>query len=346
MIVDHDRLGRYQAQMAPGTPFREGLDRILAGRTGALIAIGDLEEVRAVSTGGFQLDAAFTPTALRELSKMDGGLVVTADLGRIVRAGVHFAPDASIETVETGTRHASADRLAKQTGIPVVTVSASMSTIALYLDGARHVVQGTDALLARANQALDALGRYNDRLQEVTATLSALEVADQVTVRDVALVAQRLELVRRLAAEVRGYIRQLGVDGRLLDLQLHEATDPLSDLAGHLRLDYGDDAAVMTFDRLAELVDSEVVDLDHVARTLGFDRLDQRLSPRGMRQLLLIRRLPPALAPRLLDRFGGLQGLLAASHSDLREVDGVGEGRATLIRDELLRLTEAAYRLA
>ena len=92
--MDHDRLGRYQAQMAPGTPFREGLDRILAGRTGALIAIGDTEEVAAVSSGGFRLDASFTPTALRELSKMDGGLVVTSDLGQIVRAGVHFVPDA------------------------------------------------------------------------------------------------------------------------------------------------------------------------------------------------------------------------------------------------------------
>lgn len=343
--MDHDRLGRYQAQMAPGTPFREGLDRILAGRTGALIAIGDTAEVAQVSTGGFHLDAPFTPTGLRELSKMDGGLVVTVDLSRIVRAGVHFSPDASIETVETGTRHASADRLAKQTGIPVVTVSASMSTIALYLEGQRHVVQRTDALLARANQALDALSRYNVRLEGVTATLSSLEVADQVTVRDVVLVAQRLEFVRRLAGEVRGYIRLLGVDGRLLDLQLHEATDHLSDLAGHLRLDYSDDAEVMTFDRLADLVDAEIVDLERVAAALGFPGLDVRLTPRGMRQLLLIQRLPTSLAPRLLDHFGGLQGLLAASHSELRDVDGVGETRATLIRDGLVRLTEAAYRL-
>ncbi len=343
--MEHDRLGRYQAQMAPGTPFREGLDRILAGRTGALIAIGDTPEVVQISTGGFHLDAAFTPTAMRELSKMDGGLVITSDLSRIVRAGVHFAPDAHIETVETGTRHASADRLSKQAGIPVVTVSASMSTIALYLDGERHVVQRTDALLTRANQALDALSRYDDRLQDVTATLSALEVADQVTVRDVVVVAQRLELVRRLATEVRGYIRQLGVDGRLLDLQLHEATDHLSDLAGHLRLDYSDDAEIMAFDRLADLADAELVDLDHVARTLGFPGLEGRISPRGMRQLLSIHRLPASLAPRLLDHFGGLQGILAASRNDLREVEGVGDARAALIRDGLLRLAETAYRL-
>lgn len=343
--MDHERLGRYQAQIAPGTPFREGLDRILAGRTGALIAIGDTEEVSQVSNGGFRLDVSFTPTGLRELSKMDGGLVVTSDLSRIVRAGVHFTPDSSIETVETGTRHASADRLAKQTNIPVVTVSASMSTIALYLEGQRHVVERTDVLLARANQALDALSRYNDRLDGVTSTLSSLEVADQVTARDVVLVAQRLELVRRLAGEVRGFIRQLGVDGRLLDLQLHEATDHLSDLAGHLRLDYSDDAEVMAFDRLADLVDAEIVDLDRVAAALGFSGLDDKLTARGVRQLLLIPRLPASLAPRLLDHFGGLQALFAASHSELREVDGVDEPRAILIRDGLVRLTEAAYRL-
>ena len=144
--VDHDRLGRYQAQMAPGTPFREGLDRILAGRTGALIAIGDTEEVAHVSTGGFHLDASFTPTGLRELSKMDGGLVVTADLSRIVRAGVHFTPDSSIETVETGTRHASADRLAKQTGIPYGGIYDSWNKI--WLEGPFRTVMSDGSDIA------------------------------------------------------------------------------------------------------------------------------------------------------------------------------------------------------
>ncbi len=343
-----DRLRRYQALMAPGTPLREGLNRIVNGRTGALIALSDSPSVRAVSTGGFALDTPFAPTSLRELSKMDGGLVVTEDLTRIVRAGVHFAPDPSIETAETGTRHASADRLAKQTGAPVVTVSASMATIALYLDHARHVVERPEALVARSNQALNALARYNERLREVTDALSALEVSDQVTVRDVAVVAQRLELVRRLAAEVSGYVVLLGAEGRLLDLQLQEATVGSAHLATHLQLDYHPDDMPDATDlsSLTDLPEEQLLDLSSVASTLGLGALDCRLSPRGLRQLLQINRLPATLAPRLLDHFGGLQGVLAASRADLVGVEGVGDARARAIRDGLMRLTEAAYRIS
>ncbi len=338
------RLQSYQRLLASGTALREGLERIVSGRTGALIAIGSTPEVEALCVGGFLLDATFTPTALRELSKMDGGVVVTADLSRIVRAGVHFAPDPSIPTDETGTRHASADRLGKQTGVPVVTVSASMSTIALYLDGRRHVVERPEVLIARSNQAFEALARYHVRLRDVTSALSALEVSDQVTVRDVATVAQSLELVRRLAAEVGGYVTLLGADGRLLDLQLHEATGG-SDLLGELlQHDYGSDA-VLDLSAVANLADDELIDPATVAAALGFDSPAKRLTPRGLRQLSSINGLPDGLAPRLLDHFGGLQGVLAASFTELTEVDGIDDVVARAVRDGLVRLTEAAYRL-
>ena len=340
-------LRHYQALLAPGTALRDGLERIVSGRTGALIALGASPAVAAVCTGGFHLDTPFAPTALRELAKMDGGIVVTQDLSRIVRAGVHFAPDPGIATAETGTRHASADRLSQQTGVAVVTVSASMSVIALYLNGERHLVERPDALAARGNQALSALGRYHERLRAVTETLSALEVSDQVTVREVAVVSQRLELVRRLADEVAGYVVQLGAEGRLLELQLHEVTAQTGDLGRQIQLDYPPPQAPQAVDpaSLSGLSDDELLDLGTVSASLGLGPLDSRVSPRGIRQLLQISQLPPGLAPRLLEQFGGLQGVLAASQSDLVEVDGVTEASARLIRDRLLRLTEAAYQI-
>ena len=56
-----------------------------------------------------------------------------------------------------------------------------------------------------------------------------------------------------------------------------------------------------------------------------------------------INRLPPGLGVRLIEHFGSLQALFGASSAELQSVDGVGENRARIIRDGLLRLADAAY---
>ncbi len=341
------RLLDHLARMAPGTPLREGFERILRGRTGALVVLGRNPVVNDISTGGFALNVPYSATALRELAKMDGAIILEADPMRIVSAGVQLMPDASIATVETGTRHRTADRVARQSGLPVVSVSASMSTISLFLDSSRHVFEQSDQILSRANQALQTLERYRVRVTEVTARLSSLEVQDQVTVADVVLVAQRLEMVRRLNAELDGYVVELGSDGRLLALQLYELSAGLDDLRELLERDYrpGGDSE-FGFPGLAPLDLSELLNPVVVARAIGFlgsDHLDTRVSARGYRQVAQINRLPPGLAPRLIEHFGSLQALFAASIIELQAVDGVGESRGRIIRDGLLRLAEAAY---
>jgi diadenylate cyclase len=345
-----DRCGLldHLAQMAPGTPLRDGFERILRGRTGALVVLGHNREVRDLSTGGFRLDVPFTPTALRELAKMDGAIILDAASERIVAAGVHLMPSSEIDTVETGTRHRTADRVSRQTGLPVVSVSASMSTITLYLDQHRHLVEHSDQLLSRANQALHTLERYRARLWEVTHRLSALEVQDQVTVKDLALVAQRLEMVRRLHLEVVGYGVELGSDGRLVTLQLQELDTGTDDLRDLLERDYRpeDPSSEFGFQRLAELDAAELLNPLSVARSIGFgvdQHLDAPVTTRGYRQVTQINRLPATLGNRLIEHFGSLQALFSATSAELQEVDGVGEGRARIIRDGLLRLAESAY---
>ena len=219
---DTMRLRATLASIAPGTPLRDGLERILRGRTGALIVLGHDRVVESICTGGFTLDVPFTATGLRELAKMDGGIIIDRDITRITRAAVHLMPDPSIPSEETGTRHRTADQVAKQTGFPVISVSQSMQIIAAYVGDIRHVIEGSAQILSRANQALATLERYKLRLDEVSATLSALEIEDLVTVRDVAVVAQRLEMVIRIAREIEDYVLELGTDGRLLSLQLEE----------------------------------------------------------------------------------------------------------------------------
>jgi diadenylate cyclase len=327
---------------------REGFERILRGRTGALVVLGAPESVIELCTGGFPLDVPFSPTALRELAKMDGAIVLTADTDRIVRAGVHLMPDPTIPTIETGTRHRTADRVSRQTGVPVVSVSASMATISLYVGDHRRVVEQSETILTKADQALQALERYRSRLWELANRLSSLEVQDQVTVRDFAYLAQRLEMVRRLDAEVNAYVVELGTDGRLLTLQLHDLSAGVAELRELLERDYRpvDEQRTFGLAALAELSASDLLEPLVVARTVGFssgEQLDTKISTRGYRQLSQINRLPAALGVRLIEHFGSLQGLFGASSTELQEVEGVGEQRARIIRDGLVRLAESAY---
>ena len=339
--------------VAPGTALRDGLERVLRGNTGGLIVLGCDKTVEAMCTGGFVLDVEFTATRLRELCKLDGGIVLDKEITKILRAGVQLVPDPTIPTEETGTRHRTADRVSKQVGFPVVSVSQSMRLIALYVDGQRRVLEDSAAILSRANQALATLERYKLRLDEVTGTLSALEIEDLVTVRDVASVAQRLEMVRRIATEIAEYVVELGTDGRLLALQLDEL---ISGVEPERELVVRDYVPAPTAKRsrtveeaLAELDSlghTELLELPTVARALGYtgapDALDSAVSPRGFRLLAKVPRLPRAIIDRLVDHFGGLQKLLAASVDDLQTVDGVGEARARSVREGLSRLAESS----
>ncbi len=348
-----DLLRSTLAAVAPGTALRDGLERILRGNTGALIVIGHDKGVQALCTGGFALDVAFAATRLRELSKMDGAVVLTDDLERIVAASVQLVPDPTIPTEETGTRHRTAERVAKQTGNPVITVSQSMRIIALYVDGRRYVLDDSASILSRANQALATLERYKLRLDEVAGTLSALEIEDLVTVRDAMAVSQRLEMVRRIATEIEGYVVELGTDGRLLALQLDEL---MAGVDGERELVVRDYLISGSGRRSRKLEDAlggldslsagELLDLSAVARAVGFrpdaEALEMAVSPRGYRLLAKVPRLPNLVVDRLVEHFGGLQKLLAAGIDDLQVVEGVGETRARSVREGLSRLAESS----
>jgi len=346
-LDQHRRLLNYLAMLAPGTPLRDGCERILRGRTGALVVLGRNKIISQMSTGGFALDVVYTPTALRELAKMDGAIIFDWENDRIIRAGVQLMPDAGIDTVETGTRHRTADRVSRESGLPVVSISASMSTIALYLDHQRHLVEHSDQILTRAHQALQTLERYRGRLWEVTTRLSSLEVQDQVTVRDFALVAQRLEMVRRLEDELDTYVVELGTDGRLLTLQLHELRAGIDELRCLLERDYCPvESSGFGLAGLEHLNTEELLDPLTVARAAGFSHnvhLETHVTTRGFRQMAQINRLPSYLGDRLIEHFGTLQALFGASSADLQAVEGVGESRARVIRDGLVRLAESAY---
>jgi diadenylate cyclase len=346
-----DALRATLALVAPGTALRDGLERILRGNTGGLIVLGYDRTVDSLCSGGFPIDIEFSATRLRELAKMDGAVVLSSDGARIVQAAVHLMPDGSIPTEESGTRHRTAERVAKQTGHPVISVSQSMRIIGLYVSGMRYVLDDSAAILSRANQALATLERYKLRLDEVAGTLSALEIEDLVTVRDAMAVVQRLEMVRRIADEIAGYVIELGADGRLLSLQLDELMAGVDEDRALVVRDYmpGGRRQRTVEEVLCELNSlsgTDLLDLTLVSKACGFpattDALEGAVSPRGYRLLAKVPRLPGTVIDRLVEHFGGLQRLLGATVDDLQAVDGVGDARARSVREGLSRLAESS----
>jgi diadenylate cyclase len=345
-----DRLLEVLRQVAPGTPLRPGLERILRANTGALIVMGSPPQVEALFTGGFQIDVPFTAQRLSELAKMDGALVLDATGGRILWANVHLMPDPAIPTVETGTRHRTAERVARQAGVPVVSVSHTMHTITLYVEEWRHVLEDVGSVLSRANQAVATLEHYRARFDEASTALDALELHGQATLRDVLALLGRAELVRRVARELEQHVAELGSEGRLLRLQLEELNAGVDDeerlsVRDHLRPRPGWEVADVLAE-LARLTPEELSDTAVVAKAIDLtgdpEALDAVQVPRGYRLLARVPQLPPSVVDQVVDRFGSLRVIQAASLEDLEEVEGVGPGRARLLREGLKRLAEGA----
>jgi diadenylate cyclase len=350
-VAQHRTDGLYNALrlVAPGTALREGIDRILQAKMGALIVVGDGPEVLGICSGGFLLDAEFTPQRLSELAKMDGAIILAADGSRVARANVHLVPDPDIPTTETGTRHRTAERVARQIRAPVITVSEEMSVVGIHYQGEKKILEPIPRVLARADQGLQILQRYKHRLDQVSGSLSALEVEDLVTVRDVASVMQRAEMVLRIAEEIEGYVIELGTDGRLVLLQLEELIGGVDEERRLVCKDYFVESSEWVLEavtaKLAELDTDDLLDLRAIASVLHLPSemdLDSPLQPRGHRLLSKIPRLSETIVDHVVDRFGTLPKIMRASISDLVQVEGVGEARARAIKDGLSRVAETS----
>lgn len=335
---------------APGEPLRDGLDRIIQAGRGALIVLGDEANVEEVCSGGFVIDTDFTAHRLAELAKMDGAIICDTDGKRIRRANVHLVPSTNIPTEESGIRHRSAERTARQTGQPVISVSESMRTVTLYMGDVKYVLERMDTILARANQALQTLQRYRLRFDEGATSLSSLEVEDLVTLRDVVVLLQRAEMLLRVADELEWWIVELGRDGRLVRMQMDELCGGVAEERELVILDYyvarGGRKPETAIHRLAGLSPGELVDPTEIAWALGHpsspEDLDAAVTPRGYRLLAKIPRIPQGVEENIVKRFGTLQKVLRASLEDLDEVEGVGETRARAIKEGLSRLVESS----
>jgi len=336
------------AQLAPGTPMHEGIEFIQRARTGALIVMGDSPEVLELAKGGFKIDAPYLPNSIYELAKMDGAIILSSSLDRILYAGVHLFPDSALPTNETGTRHASAERTSRATGKPVIAISSRRNVITIYYNKIKYIMRDIDYILNMANQALQTLARYREVLDKALNMLNTFEFEDDVTVADVAECIRRWELTRRVADEVNSYIIELGSEGRLIRMQMQELIRGRREEAAYLLKDYMDDSEYKNPEKLLEAMEQWDLDdviengiIERAIRKLGEEGADTEVSARGYRTLSrLAARMPEQVVENLISAFGRLPVLLKASVDELDEVEGIGKSRAVTLYEGLRRIRD------
>ncbi|EJW18325.1 DNA integrity scanning diadenylate cyclase DisA [Paenibacillus alvei] len=337
--------------VAPGTPFRDGLENVLRAKTGALIVVGYSPEVMEVVDGGFSINCDFSPSYLYELAKMDGAIILSEDIKRILYANTQLIPDSSIPSTETGIRHRTAERVAKQTGKLVVSISQRRNVITLYQGSLRYALKEIGVILTKANQAIQTLEKYKVVLVQGMTNLTASEFEELVTLYDVVNVVQRIEMVLRIKMEIKRYINELGTEGRLISMQLEELVSNTEEDAWLLLKDYardGSDEKVREIiAQLKKCTADELLDTHHLIRLLGYPTTstiqEESVSPRGYRVLSKIPRLPNVIIQNLVETFQFLPHVMMATIEELDEVDGIGEVRARAIKEGLKRIQEQVF---
>ena len=333
-------------RISPGTELRHGIDDIIRGHLGALIVIGDPVELQFLFSGGLQLDHPFSAQFLYELAKMDGATILNANATRIVSANVQLMPDPTIASSETGTRHRTAERVAKQTGALVISISQARDTVSVYIKTIRYQLDSIAEVLAKTNQAVATLETYRNRLDQVSSRLTALEFQNAATLDDVLVVLQRAEMTTRMGEEIERNVVELGREGRLIDMQLAELMEDVPADRLNIVRDYlqpTSDGAEKAVARLSHLPYKRLLDFTELAEVLGYgavNPLDQPTTPRGHRALARVPRLPEPMVRAVVESFAGLDALMRASLRELEALEDVSPAHAREIREGLRRLQE------
>ncbi len=337
------------AMAAPGTQLREGLEAIVNGTTGGLLVLGFSDSIKKFITGGFKVDIDFTPASLYELSKMDGGIILSHDTKKIIYANAHLNPSQSIISRETGIRHRTAERIAKQTGERVIAISQRRNIITIYHNNLKYPLNDISMILTKANQAVETLEKYKAVLEQNLINLTALEFEEAVSFQDVVKALQRSEMVTRIVNEIERYITELGTEGRLVKMQLEELiinvfAEEYLLIKDYYRNTNNDPQKVKK--KIAALDADELMDMEKICEILGYPKsvniLDEKLTTRGYRILNKIPRLPMSVIENVIATYKDLKGIREATVDELDKVEGIGKVRANAIKEGMKRIREQA----
>ncbi|MCL4416407.1 MAG: DNA integrity scanning diadenylate cyclase DisA [Actinobacteria bacterium] len=335
-------------RVAPGTDLRLGIEYILQAKTGGLLVLGDSEAVLKITNGGFYIGCNLTAAKLYELGKMDGAIILSSDSKRILYANTYLFPDPEIPTSETGTRHITAERTAKQTKELIISISQKRDAVTLYIDNIKYILEEPRIILSKANQAIQTLEKFKNGLNHLILNLTVRELEGIVTLFDVASIFQRAIIVNKTAREVNKFITELGTDGRLLQMQTEELMDNVEDDYIKIIKDYVSDEAKVDPEKLKEkllnIESDEIIELETVSKLLGYDSeenlIEFNIQPKGYRIISEVIRLPQGVIANIINKFGNLKNIMNASVDELATVQGVGRIRAKSFIDRLKKYSE------
>lgn len=330
--------------LSPGTYLREGIDYIIQSKTGGLVVLGDTPEILDLTEGGFLINCPYTPTGLYELAKMDGAIILSEDIKRIVCANVTLRTSPTIPSNETGLRHRSADKFARETGHIVLAVSRSRNTLTLYLKDQRYIFRERPTLFSGANQTMLVLTQYLKALQNAVAILNWAELSGNVTLANVVTAIQLCERVRHAEQELECYRIELGTQTQSLQYVIPGLATEIE--SGLLMIkDYYHEGlrdASEAFEAILGLEALSLADQGNISEALGYSR-DVRnafevLEPRGYRMLSRVPRIPFSIIENIVHKFKTLDRVNTATVGELQAVDGVGKTRASTIKNALAHM--------
>lgn len=305
------------SRLSPGKSLRTALDDILEGETGALIVI-DSAELRNIIDGGFRINAKFTSQKLAELAKMDGAIVLSDDLKRILFANVLLVPDSGIPTHETGTRHKAAERTAKQIGTTTIAVSKRRSKITLFHDDKKYMLENSENLLRRTTETLHILEKQREILDDIIKNLNVLEITKLVSVADVCSVLQRIEVIVKMQETMKRYLTELGTHGAIVRIRVRELLKGIDELKEAIIKDYSS-KPVNIKKTLDSMTFEGVIDTEALSRLLFEASPDAQISSKGFRILGKLN-LTEREIKSLVSNFESLSGVLEAGHDELNKI--------------------------
>jgi len=304
-------------KLSPGKNLRIALDDILEGKTGALIVV-DCPELKDCIDGGFRINCSFTNQKLAELAKMDGAIVLSDDLKRILSANVLLVPYSKISTNETGTRHKAAERIAKQTGTIVIAVSERRNKISLFYEDKKYILENSENLLRRATETLNILEKQREIFEEILKNLNVLEMTKLVSIGDVCSVLQRIEVIIKMTDTMKRYLTELGNQGIIIRMRVREMFKGIELLEEQILQDYSSKPQNLK-KILSEITFEGVIDIESLSRLLFENSPDTQIIPKGYRLLSKLN-LTEREIFSLIETFGNLSSIFEASDEELNKI--------------------------
>lgn len=322
-------------KVSPGTPLRSVIDDLIRSDLGALIVF-DSPELANIMDGGFRVNCRFTPQRLFELCKMDGAVVVSSDLKRIIFANVMLTPDPSITTNETGTRHRSGERAAKQANTFVVAVSERRKKITLYFPKTKYYLRTRDELLREVSTNLQVLEKQREIFDELVSKLTILEMSGLVSANDVCKTVQRAEIILHISETIKRHFAEIGKDGNIMNMRYKELLKGIEKAEEGILRDYGIISLKKSKTLLSNFTFEGLLDSESIARLILEKTPEDNVSARGFRFLSHLNMDEKEIS-MLVDSFGTLDKAFSAS---TEEIDQVIKGRGNSIKEGIGNLRE------